>query len=160
MGTVELDAAEAAAIQARGDCREGVDEPLDVGGGHDVGNRPAQGIRLSRYAHGRTGRVPELLPARMPELTHQASACLCDERSRAPEARLVRIIVSRDDGAMSERLRIDRDDLGHEESRPSPGARHQEVYPAIRDPMPGAVVRERRRKRDAIAELTLANTKR
>ncbi len=103
--------------------------------------------------------MPELLAARMPELPHEAAARLIDQRRRSAKPGLVRVVVPGDDGAVGQGLRIDRDDLGDQESRPTAGARRQEVDPAIRDAMSGPVVGECRGKRQAVAELAITEPK-
>jgi hypothetical protein len=157
VSTVQLDAVEAALFESHRNGCEGIDEPLDVARRHDVGHRPAQRVGLIRYAHGRSGRVPKLLTTRMPELADQTRARTLDGDGGAPECFEIDIVIARDDRAVGKRLRIDGDDFAHDESGAAPGARQEKVDPALGDAVPGAVVCQRRWKRDAIADFTGAD---
>ena len=80
-----------------------------------------------------------------------------DGNGGAPERFEIDVVVSRDDGAVGKGLRIDGDDFAHDESGAATGARREKVDPALGDAVPGAVVCQRRWKRDAIADLTVAD---
>ncbi len=120
-------------------------------------DRPAERIRLIGYTHGRSRRVPKLLAAGMPQLADQARARVLDRAGGASKTRVVDVVVARHDGAVGERLRIDGDHLADEEPGASARARRQKVDPALGDPVAGAEIGQRRAKRNAIANLTIAD---
>ena len=80
--------------------------------------------------------MPELLAARMPELAEDARAGRVHLLRYPLESRIVRVVVPGDDGPVRERLRIHRDDLGHDEAAPAPRALGEEVDPSVRDAVP------------------------
>ena len=157
---VQLDAGESAALESLGHRHEGVHQPLDVARRQHVGHGPAQRVGLIRHPHRRSRGMPQLLPAGMPELSHETGTGLLDGRRRAREAVVVRIVVAGDDGAVRERLRVHGDDLAHDETGAAARAGHEEIGPALGHPVCGTVVGERRGQGDAVADLASANTDR
>ncbi len=157
---VQLDAAEAAALQPLGHRHVLVGHPAQLAGVHDVRHGPAIGIRLVGDALGRVHRAPELLAPRMPELAHQARPRALDRGRRAAKAVLVGGVVAGDDRAVRQRRRVDRDDLGDDQAGAAARALGEEVDPAPGDALPGAEIGERRRQRDAVAQRAAADLQR
>ena len=94
--------------------------------------------------------MPELLAPRMPELTEDARSGRVHLVRDPLEARVVRVLVPGDDRSVREGLRIDRDDLRHDETATAPRPLREEVDPTIRDPVSGPEIGQSRGKRDAV----------
>jgi len=96
----------------------------------------------------------------MPELSDEAGARAPDRRGGALEPVFVRRFVTGDDCAMGEGGRIDGDDLGDDHSAAALGTFGEEVDPSIGNAMAGAVVRQGRGQRNAIAQGAFAESQR
>jgi hypothetical protein len=96
----------------------------------------------------------------MPELADEAGAGAFDGRRRALEPVLVGGVIAGDDGAMGERRRVHRDDLGDDHARAAFGALREKVDPPLGDAMGGAEIGQRRRQRNAIAQRAGADLQR
>ena len=151
MRTVQLDSVESAACQPSRHRDVGVDQPGALLRRHDPRHRPAQHIGLVGYAGRGSGGMPELLAPRMPELAEDARSGRVHLVRDPLEGRVVRVLVPGDDRSVRERLRIHRDDLGHDEPAPATRPLGEKIDPSIRDPVSGPEVGEGRGKRDTVA---------
>ena len=130
----------------------GIDHTGALLGRHHPWHRPAQRIGLVGDPGRRARRMPELLAARMPELAEDAGAGRMHFVRHPAESRVVCVVVPGDDGTVRERLRVHRDDLGHDEPASAPRALGEKVDPPLRDAVPGSEVGQGGGKGDAVAQ--------